>query len=266
MGTQTAGAIAGGQAAPAYVNSTEEYNGSSWSGGGNLNTTRAFVNNGTVGSQTAGLTFGGETPGGGDLGSTEEYDGSTWTSNPTGLNTVRRDLGGVGIQTAALAFGGTSSPTAVTESYDGSTWTSNPTGLNTGRAGLVGAGTQTAALAIGGPSAVVESWDGSTWTNGPSLNFQLDGGSGASGTQTNALTFGGRKPPGTTLVSSSEQYDGSAWATAPSLGTARRELMGMGTASSALASGGYTPPTFSASTEEFTGETSALNIKTLTTS
>ena len=62
------------------------------------------------------------------------------------------------------------------------------------------------------------------------------------------------------------RYDGSAWVTAPSLGTARRELMGMGTASSALAAGGYTPPTFSASTEEFTGETSALNIKTLTTS
>jgi hypothetical protein len=37
---------------------------------------------------------------------TELYDGSTWTSNPTGLNTARRALGGAGTQTAALAFGG----------------------------------------------------------------------------------------------------------------------------------------------------------------
>jgi hypothetical protein len=258
MGTQTAGAIAGGQAAPAYVNITEEYSGFAWASGGNINTTRAFVNNGTVGTQTAGLIFGGETPGGGDLGATEEYDGSTWTSNPTGLNTVRRDLGGVGIQTAALAFGGTSSPTAVTESYDGSSWTTSPGTLNTGRSSLVGAGTQTAALAIGGPSTVVESWDGASWTNGPSLNFQLDGGAGASGTQTNALTFGGRKPPGTTLVDSSEQYDGNTWVTTSSMATARRELMGMGTAQAGLAVGGYTPPTFSAATEEYNSNINAI--------
>ena len=251
MGTQDAGAIAGGQAAPAYVNSTEEYSGYAWTAGGNLNTTRAFVNNGTVGTQTAGLTFGGESnPPNSDLGATEEYDGSSWTSNPTNLNTARRDLGGAGIQTAALAFGGTSSPTDVTESYNGSSWTT-VNSLNTGRASLVGAGTQTAALAIGGPSTVVESWNGSSWTNGPSLNFQLDGGAGASGTQTNSLTFGGRKPPGTTLVSSSEQYDGNTWVTTPSMGTARRELMGMGTAQAGLATGGFTPPSFSAATEEY---------------
>ena len=143
MGTQTAGAIAGGQAAPAYVNSTEEYSGFSWSSGGNLNTTRAFLNNGTVGTQTAGLVFGGEGPP--DLANTEEYNGTSW-SEQNDLNTARRDLGGCGIQTAALAFGGTSSPTAVTELYDGSSWTTSPGTLNTGRASSVGAGTQTAAL------------------------------------------------------------------------------------------------------------------------
>ena len=251
MGTQTAGAIAGGQAAPAYVNNTEEYNGSGWVSGGNINTTRAFVNNGTVGTQTAGLIFGGEpNPPQTDLANTEEYNGTSW-SEQNDLNTARRDLGGCGIQTAALAFGGTSSPTAVTELYDGSSWTTSPGTLNTGRASSVGAGTQTAALAIGGPSTVVESWDGSSWTNGPSLNFQLDGSAGASGTSTDTLVFGGRKPPGTTLVDSSEQYDGSTWVTTPDMSTARRELMGMGTAQSGLACGGFTPPTFSAATEEY---------------
>jgi hypothetical protein len=36
---------------------------------------------------------------------TEEYDGSTWTTGGT-LATLEEDLGGAGIQTAALAFGG----------------------------------------------------------------------------------------------------------------------------------------------------------------
>jgi hypothetical protein len=50
---------------------------------------------------------------------TELYDGSTWTSNPTGLNTARNDLGGAGTQTAALAFGGTPPITAATEEWTG---------------------------------------------------------------------------------------------------------------------------------------------------
>tara|TARA_Y100001937_G_scaffold70264_1_gene95672 strand:+ start:182 stop:2023 length:1842 start_codon:yes stop_codon:yes gene_type:complete len=263
MGTQNAGAIAGGQAAPAYVNNTEEYSGFTWASGGNINTARAFVNNGTVGTQTAGLIFGGESnPPNSDLANTEEYDGSSW-SEQNDLNTARRDLGGCGIQTAALAFGGTSSPAAVTELYDGSSWTTSPGTLNTGRAGSVGAGTQTAALAIGGPSTVVESWDGSSWTNGPSLNFQLDGGAGASGISTDALIFGGRKPPGTTLVASSEQWDGSTWVTTPDMSTARRELMGMGTAQSGLACGGFTPPSFSAATEEYNSNINAITSASL---
>ena len=55
-------------------------------------------------------------------------------------------------------------------------------------------------------------------------------------------------------------------ATAPSLATARRELGGAGTSQAALAIGGYTPPTFSAATEEFTGEILTDNVKTVTTS
>jgi hypothetical protein len=44
---------------------------------------------------------------------TEEYNGTSWTTtNP--LNTTRRALGGVGIQTAALAFGGYTSPPGLT--------------------------------------------------------------------------------------------------------------------------------------------------------
>jgi hypothetical protein len=63
------------------------------------------------------------------------------------VTTARSNLGGAGIQTAALAFGGisTCSSTAATEEYDGSTWTSGGT-LNTARHDLGSAGIQTAAL------------------------------------------------------------------------------------------------------------------------
>jgi hypothetical protein len=53
--------------------------------------------------------------------------------------------------------------------------------------------------------------------------------------------------------------------TAPSLATARRDVSGVGTQTSALAFGGTAPP-ITAATEEFNDETSTLNYKTITTS
>ena len=46
------------------------------------------------------------------------YNGSTWTS-VNSMNTARRLLGGAGIQTAALAFGGTPPVTGATEEWLG---------------------------------------------------------------------------------------------------------------------------------------------------
>jgi hypothetical protein len=97
------------------LHKTEEYDGSTWTAGGNLNTARRRL--GGAGTQTAALGFGGDSP---IVAATEEYDGSTWT-NPTGLNTARDSLAGCGIQTAALGFGGYSPPpvTAATEEWTG---------------------------------------------------------------------------------------------------------------------------------------------------
>jgi hypothetical protein len=67
-----------------------------------------------------------------------KYTGATaagaWATG-TSLNTARYSLGGAGIQTAALAFGGYGPDTsgATEEEYDGTSWTNNPTGLNTAR-------------------------------------------------------------------------------------------------------------------------------------
>ena len=79
--------------------------------------------------------------------------GSWRTGN--NMNTARETLGGAGIYTAALAFGGsTGSNSALTEKYDGTSWT-EVNNLNSARNQLAGAGeSNTAALAIGGGAVV----------------------------------------------------------------------------------------------------------------
>jgi hypothetical protein len=83
------------------------------------------------------------------------------------MNTARYLLAGAGIQTATLAFGGSTPPkVGATEEYDGTSWTSNPTGLSTARSDLAGAGNTSAALAFGGlnptpaVTAATEEWTG----------------------------------------------------------------------------------------------------------
>jgi hypothetical protein len=68
------------------------------------------------------------------IGATEEYNGTTWTAGGN-LNTARQLMGGAGIQTAALAFGGAPTPTTLgaTEEYDGTSWTTSPASLATAR-------------------------------------------------------------------------------------------------------------------------------------
>ena len=90
--------------------------------------------------------------------------GSSWTTSPASLNTARTYLSSAGIQTAAVAFGGSGGLTS-TELWNGTSWTStNP--MATGRNLMGSAGTQTAGLGFGGyvpgPGAVgnTEEWSG----------------------------------------------------------------------------------------------------------
>ena len=69
-------------------------------------------------------------------------------------------------------------------------------------------------------------------------------------------------------VNNVEEYDGSSWRTNASIATARFRLgagNSGGTIPTGIAFGGQTP-IGTAATEEFTPETTALNLKTLTTS
>jgi hypothetical protein len=175
-------------------------------------------------------------------------------------------LGGAGIQTSALAFGGYRPPIYVaqstSQSWNGTAWTGTPS-LNSARGYVSGAGSSnTAALAIGGPTnPVVESYNGTSWTNITTLNTKRDD-AGATGTQTLALVFGGNVPPST---SATELWNGTSWTSNPNgLSTARQGLGAAGTQTSALAFGGYTT-TGLANTEEWTGP-GAPTTKTITTS
>jgi len=262
VGTQDSAVAFGGiNTSPPFLSTTatESYDGSAWTSVAGMNTERRA--SGGAGNQTAGLAFGGfSNPIPGGTTATESWNGSAWTTEPGTMASPARSnyFGSCGIQTAALACGATSA----TEEYDGTSWTtSNP--LNTARGGNSSVGLLTAALAFGGevpgPTGSTEEYDGTSWTAANPLitSRHILGGAG---TQTLALAFGGEPIQG-----KNEGYDGTNWSTRTSMTTARRLLGGCGTQTLALASGGGTPSDTNA-TEEWTGETSANNYKTLTTS
>ena len=275
-GPQTAAISYGGRTYPgpnAANNNSSTYNGTSWTAIPSISTARYFLAGAKEGTQTAAMCVAG-TATTGATNSTEEYDGSSWTGGGAyPISTSMGDHGG-GTQTAAIVaggYGGTPVPyTAQTATYNGSSWTalSSPSNLNTARSYGSMCGPQTAALLVSGQPGTggAESWNGSAWTAVPVLNTTRNY-VGASGTNTSALTWGGELPPGAAQTNVSESWNGSAWSTSFNMATPGYSGGASGSSSSALATGGTEGGSGRASaTEEFTGETSTINIKTLTSS
>lgn len=260
-GTQTAAIIAGGGLG-SVINNSEAYNGSSWTNLPTIGTARGYMAGATNAPSTASLVFGGATgPGGPYVNNSEEYSGSSW-SEGSNLNTARGYLAGFGIQTAAVAAGGTApnpSPPSrqnAAEEYNGSSWTS-VTNVPAAANSWGGCGTETAGLVIGDVPMKGLLYDGSSWTSIPTLNTSGNYNK-VFGTSSSAITAGRNPTPvaGTAV----EEWNGTNWFTQASLATGRFNGLEAGTTTAGLVAG---PPT---ATEEFTGETSALNIKTITTS
>ena len=266
FGTQTAAVISGRAEVPGNNFTTILYNGTSWTNNpAGLNTSR--ISTAEAGTQTAGLIAAGFTPASSPSTATEEFNGSSWTTVAS-VGTATYNMASGGTQTTAWKGGGSTNSNA-TEEYDGSSWTAGgnmlaPQYYNTG------AGTQTAAMAVGGrrnnsppANANTEEYDGSSWTAGgnyPTASFGL----GASGTQIDALYFGG-----TDYSTASNSYNGTSWASQPSIATGRQfpGFPTTGTSTSAFIAGGRaTGGAATAATEEFTGETFVLGYKTLTSS
>ena len=163
-----------------------------------------------------------------------DIPGATWATGGN-LNTARGQLGGAGLQTAALAYGGDTNPPssgrdrAETEQYNGSAWT-EVNDLNTARRGLGGAGIYTAALAIAGYTTTwlnnVESWDGTNWTEIAEVNKAASYRAGI-GTQTNALAVGGSAPP-SGYITETEVWNGSSWTEVNDLNSGRYGGAGAG--------------------------------------
>jgi hypothetical protein len=270
-GTQTAGLIWGGYVGPPVENKTEEYNGSTWAEQNNLNTAGYHICG--TGTQTAAVAFGRGTP---PSANTEEYNGTSW-SEQNNMGTARYILSGFGVQTAAVAYGGgpLGGPAAVpgiqTEHYDGTSWTAGGNYPEKNRAGSA-CGTETAGLGHAGYSpddsaktAEANTYDGSSWTAAAAMVIAKDG-TFTSGSQTDAITFLGSAAVAAQFVVS-QKYDGTSWTTSATAATPRGSHAGSstgGATGTAFAAGGGTPN--SNATEEFTGETTALNLKTLTDS
>jgi len=243
-GIQTAAFVTGGPTpGSARVVTTHEYDGSSWSSGGDINTARNYHSAAVQSTLTAGLIFGGKAPG--FTGVTEEYDGSSWTESGD-LNTARTAwMGGVGTQTAAICAGGGPDYKNESEEYDGTSWAEG-NNLNVSRQGLAAAGSQTAGLVFGGeipnPGAQLasdstEEYNGTSWTAGEAMGAGRYRHGGC-GTQTAAIAFLGRiNPPASDKVEA-QVYDGTDWATTSSLSTARAQAAGFGIQTSAVAAGG----------------------------
>jgi hypothetical protein len=264
FGTQTAAINAGG-----YVSTTlstaASYDGTNWTSSPSLNVAARM--GGVAGTQAAGLQFGGIQPPGTYNTNVQTWNGSAWSNNPLNLSVGTYGLMGCGTQTAALKVGGENpggGNYTSSEEYDGEGWTA---GGALPEAKYVGAGNgiQTSALITGGsPSGTTTfEYNGSSWTAGGALSTSRPGtqAGSAGATSDSNIVFGGG--PALTVT---EGYDGTAWSTRPSLGTGRGSTNGNGIATAGLMVSGGPPSGTTTATEEFTGETTSANVKTLTQS
>jgi hypothetical protein len=245
------------------TDATEEYDGTNWTNGGNLNTTRrGFVGAGTL---TAGIVYSGYTTE--IVTNTEEYNGTAWT-NATAINTARNNGAGStnAPQSTALLFGGnTGSDTGNTEQYNGTTWT-EVADMAVARDGLGGGGIGSTALAAFGKTnadvsnteefnTTVNTITGAAWSSGGNLgSSRYELASADQAPQTAGLGFGGYEPGASPVRSAkTEEYDGSSWTESGDLNTGRNALGGAGTQTAGLAFGGYDGSNHVNASEEYNG-------------
>ncbi len=256
-----------------YTDVTEKYNGTSWTTlPATLNTARGYIAG--FGTSTAAVAAGGYTAPNNPQSLVEEFNGSSW-SEETNLPAARKSSGNCGTLTAGLIMGGsTAQPYAANVvnsafEYDGTSWTATPGSMPEAKGQGMSGGTQTAAYYAAGripPNTYTQKtaeYNGSSFSEGGDVvtisETTAQGAQGATGTQTAGLATGGQPAKTNT-------YDGTAWATSANFNTGRNKGMGGGTATAALIAGGGAAPGNTAATEEFTAETTAVNVKTFTTS
>ena len=239
-GEQIAGIVYGGSE-PSVSNKTEEYNGLTWSNGGNLITARLNISKG-FGTQNAAMAAGGRTPSIVTCG--EEYNGTSWSAGGN-LITARRTAGAAGTQNAGLVFGGaTPSVVACTEEYNGTSFATGGV-MGTARCDLAGGGTQNSGVAFGGATPTVsgatEYYNGTSWASSGNMNSARLGLSGGADCSFSAVAFNGFINPAN--VKCTENFDGTSWSVGAATIDGFRARGGAGTAFSAFVAGGESPTT-----------------------
>jgi hypothetical protein len=251
-GTQTAALFFGGDGPPGTIAITEQYNGSSWTEVGDLNSVRSQMFFSNQGTQTAALSATGEPV----STNVESWDGSSWTET-TENNTGRRNGASFGTQTAMLGTGGYIPPgyQTLTEQWDGSSWTEvadcpDPKFISRG-----GGGTTTAGIVAGnypnGDADGSQLWDGSSWTAGPNLNQGRSGIAFSATSQSNALAHGGGVGTPQAASALTEFYNGTSWTELNDMAQVSQSGGGAGSAIEGIHMGGYGPGAL-VTTEEWT--------------
>jgi|TARA_R110001606_G_scaffold275804_1_gene424020 hypothetical protein len=261
--SSTAGVVAGGitlmpNGQQTNQNDTETYDGTTWTQGNNIGSTRRGLGSAGV-SSTAALIFGGYL----DPYTTasESWDGTNWTGTPS-LNSARDNIGGAGTSTSALAITGQQGVNLTTqvESYNGSSWTVGTTTPGVQHLWISAAGKSNSdVLAWGGATyssgytyySTCYLWDGSSWTTKNQTTVANRSNSGIACTSTSAiLNYGGS--PGT----ATEIWDGTSWTAGNALPVTQSSAGSNGSGPSSTAAwyaGGSAPSITSPADEGWTG-------------
>ena len=219
-GAQTDAIAIGGVVNPGLnmKNQTEEWNGSSWTAGGNINTARYNVANQAWGPGTASAFVGGRGPDYQPKAFHEQYNGTAWTET-TDMPTDIFDGSASGTQTNAILASGNHSKTppgsstqdGKTITWNGSAWT-EISAFSTARTISSGSGPYNDFLLVGGNAppgnlALTEKWNGSSWTEIADLSTARNsmGVSKTESDSTSAIVFGG-SPSGSSAPTLTEEF------------------------------------------------------------
>ena len=255
-GTQTAALAFGGRTpSPTRLNTTVDYDGTSWSANpATLGTGRSNIQGTGAGSNTAASTAGGSTTT--TLAVTEEYNFTSDTITPaawsSGGNMGTARYGGQYFgtgQTSQVAAGGNTAtpttPTGNSETYNGTSW-SEGNNLNTARFNGAGGGTETTGIVATGRASSVygqtEEYDGTSFSENndcPSAAYRQVG----AGTQTALMICGGISPPTfPPYNNTSFEYDGTNWTAGGAMPQRGDYMDGVGVTTAAVIFGSTNSP------------------------
>ena len=280
FGTQNSAIAFAGFAGPSTSQTcAESYNGTSWSTLSAMNCKKhaTIAGSGTV---NASIVYGGTcytAPTSCQLNVTEEWDGSSWSIAASIINARRAGTGGGDTVNTALAFGGYN-PSGIpggsyyTELYDGVSWSNGANGLEVVKNSSGNAAGQNGAFSTMGNALVNSPYSSNNnrsqfyeavcsttmcsafgaWSAAASMiNSRYAHGYSPSGTQNSALASGGY--PGSSVLTATEEYNGTAWSAGGALTEGKWLGGSAGTQNANLFVAGANPTNFQTNAQEYNG-------------